>query len=356
MSARSPAGLKTDAAPFPRLTGSRSLTGDGSPTGLLIHVRCPPGWDARVVNEDQPIVLVGSRQLPQGEDDSRGLASSITGQGWPVRWASWDDTDVDWLNCPLAVLRTPWDYTHRLTEFLAWADAVPRLANSAAVVRWNSDKRYLQDLETAGVPIVPTVWVHAGHEDLPAYRFTAWGGDVVVKPTVAAGGRGAKRIASGADLPANVNAHTRVLHAENHVAMVQPYLEGVETEGETSLIFLGGRYSHAVSRGAVLRNADPAGQPTSLAGQRGESTPRSAPRQAASEQLELAHAALAAIPGAPGLLYARVDVLPDSDGFVVGELELIEPTLFLQTSPTATARFAEVIGSHADRSNPPTGL
>jgi len=140
------------------------------------------------VKKNQPIVLVGSRQLPQGEDDSRGLASSINGQGWPVRWASWDDADVDWFNCPLAVLRTPWDYTHRLPEFLTWADGVPRLANPAAVVRWNSDKRYLQDLETAGVPIVPTVWVHAEQGDLPAHRFTAWGGDVVVKPTVAAGG------------------------------------------------------------------------------------------------------------------------------------------------------------------------
>ncbi len=304
-----------------------------------------------MVNEDQPIVLVGSRQLPQGEDDSRGLASSITGQGWPVRWASWDDTNVDWLNCPLAVLRTPWDYTHRLTEFLTWADGVPRLANSVAVVRWNSDKRYLQDLETAGVPIVPTVWVHAEHGDLPAHRATAWGGDVVVKPTVAAGGRGAKRISSGPDLPANVNAHARVLHAEDKVAMVQPYLEGVETEGETSLIFLGGRYSHAVRRGAVLQNVDPAAQRPSSAVHRGEGAPRTAPRQASSEQLELAHAALAAIPGSPDLLYARVDVLPTNDGFVVGELELIEPTLFLHTSPTATGRFAEVITSHADRSN-----
>lgn len=145
-----------------------------SPTGLLIGG--PPGWDPRLVKKDQPIVLVGSRQLPQGEDDSRGLASSITGQGWPVRWASWDDADVDWFNCPLAVLRTPWDYTHRLPEFLTWADGVPRLANPAAVVRWNSDKRYLQDLETAGVPIVPTVWVHAEQGDLPSHRCTAWGG------------------------------------------------------------------------------------------------------------------------------------------------------------------------------------
>jgi len=147
-----------------------------------------------------------------------------------------------------------------------------------------------------------------------------------------------------------------VLHAENKVAMLQPYLEGVETEGETSLIFLGSRYSHAVRRGAVLENADPAAQLSSSVVDRGDSAPRTAPRQASGEQLELAHMALAAIPGPPDLLYARVDVLPTSDGFVVGELELIEPTLFLHTSPTATSRFAEVIVSHADRSKPPADL
>ncbi len=231
------------------------------------------------------------------------------------------DHDVDWDGFDLVVVRSTWDYTDRLPEFLAWAERVPRLANAAAVLRWNTDKHYLGELAAAGVPVVPTTYV-TGDWEPPA-------GEYVVKPTVSAGARDTVRYRPGQEAEARAHA-ARLLTAGNGV-MVQPYVSAVEQRGETSLLFLDGVFSHAARKEAVLAG-EQALSP--------EDTEVVARRATPHEQAVAAQV-LAAAPGP--LLYARVDLLPGPDGPVLLELELTEPFFFLGTDPGAADRFAAAI-------------
>ncbi|WP_043911042.1 ATP-grasp domain-containing protein [Kitasatospora griseola] len=223
----------------------------------------------------------------------------------------WDDPAVDWSGFDLVLIRSVWDYIVQRDAFLAWARrtaALTRVANPVPVLEQNTDKTYLRDLAEAGVPIVPTVWVAPGEElsgaDWP---------ELVVKPTVSSGARDTVRTTDRAEALAQVAALT----AAGRTAMVQPYLPMVEDEGETSLLYLGGGFSHAVRRGPMLGGgfADVAREP-------------------ADDQLALAEQVLAAVPERAELLYARVDLvrLPDGSPVLI-ELELTEPRLFLDLRP-----------------------
>src|SRR4051812_33137017 len=116
------------------------------------------------------VLLATCAQLPSGDDDADLLVGALAERGVDARWAVWTDPEVDWSAC-LVVLRATWDYTLDLTAFLEWVQAVPRVANEAAVVAWNTDKVYLRDLEAAGIPIVPTTFVE------PAETVVLFGGD-----------------------------------------------------------------------------------------------------------------------------------------------------------------------------------
>jgi hypothetical protein len=217
---------------------------------------------------------------------------------------------------------------------VTWASKVPRLANPAPVVAWNTDKRYLAELAGAGVPVVPTTWVEPSDEwAVPA------GGDWVIKPSISAGSQDTGRYDLGsAGHRAHASAHVRRLQAAGRTAMVQPYLDAVDTHGETALMFVGGEFSHAIRKGALLDGP--------AAGMTGLYKPESiTARDPSAAERELADRALAAIPTHLGdLLYARIDVIPGPDGAPrVIEAELTEPSLFLGTAQCAPQRFATAI-------------
>jgi hypothetical protein len=152
----------------------------------------------------------------------------------------------DWSRFDAVLVRDTWDYIFDRNAFLEWAAevaAVTRLANSVEVLRWNTDKRYLRDLEAAGVPTVPTVWVEPG-DDVPA---VVWD-ELVVKPSISAGARLSARYRRGDD----IGEHLRRIHATGAAAMLQPYVPAVESEGETGTYVFGGEVRHAVSKGPVL--------------------------------------------------------------------------------------------------------
>ncbi|MGK2950073.1 MAG: ATP-grasp domain-containing protein [Acidimicrobiales bacterium] len=263
------------------------------------------------------------------DPDDRPLVADLAAQGITATTAVWDDPTVAWDAFDLAVLRSSWDYTDHVDAFEAWARSVPRLANPAEVVAWNIDKRYLGDLTAAGVPVVPTTYVAPGHVLGPLSE-----GEVVVKPTVSAGSRDTLRLTDRAA----IDQHIAHVHASGRTAMVQPYLPTVDDVGETACVFLGGRYSHAARKGPLL----PLGR--SLV--EGLYAPEDmSVREATVDELEVAHAALAAVPGGSELLYARVDLLLDPHGRpVVLELELVEPSLFLAIGD-AHQRFADAIAA-----------
>lgn len=261
--------------------------------------------------------------MPGLHDDDILLLTALRERDVDARPVVWDDPAVDWEGLDLVVVRNTWDYVWRLEEFLAWAATVPRLANPARVLRWNTDKRYLQVLHDAGVPVVPTTWVQPGEAYVPPAV------SHVVKPVVSAGGRDTARYAAGEDS----SGHVARLLAAGRAVMVQPYQAAVDTEGETSLLFSGGVYSHAARKDPVL--APGAGHPDDVA---------ITPREPTAAQRELAAAALAAVPLADPLLYARVDLLPGDDGApLLVELELTEPSMFLETDAGAAGRFADAV-------------
>lgn len=269
------------------------------------------------------IGLATSTDHPDLHEDDAPLLPVLAERGADARAVVWDDPAVDWSDFDLVVVRNTWDYVGRWPEFLAWARRVPRLANPADVLAWNTDKRYLRELAAAGVPVVPTTWVEPGGDYAPPP------GEHVVKPIVSAGARDTVRYAPGDDS----TPHVERLIAAGRAVMVQPYLGAVDTQGESSLLFLDGAFSHAARKAPVL--APGAGHPDDV-----EITPR----EATPAELAVASAALAAVPLPGPLLYARVDLLPGDDGApVLVELELAEPSLFLSTAPGAVDRLAEAV-------------
>ena len=245
----------------------------------------------------------------------------------------WDDPSVDWDDVILVVVRSTWDYAERRDRYLAWARAVPRVLNSLAVLTWNTDKAYLRVLEAAGIAIVPTTWLEAGARggsvDLPE-------GPLVVKPSVSSGAQNTSRyLASDRD---SARAHVERLLSEGRDVMVQPYVDSVDADGETGLIYIGGSFSHAIRKGPLLQAP---GVATDQLWALEDVTPR-APDDA---ERAIAEAALDALPWPrQELLFARVDVVRDAGGTpMLLELELAEPSLFLGLGSGAADRLAEEI-------------
>jgi glutathione synthase/RimK-type ligase-like ATP-grasp enzyme len=289
------------------------------------------------------IALVTCATLPDLDEDDGLLLEPLRGLGAEGVAAVWDDPAVDWAAFDLVVIRSTWDYTSRRDQFVAWARSVPRLANAADVVEWNTDKRYLADLEAAGLPVVPTTWMSDPAAPLPAQ------GSVVVKPAVGAGSVDAARFAMHDEHEAQLaRDHAARLLAAGHAVMVQPYIDAIERNGETGVIFVGGEYSHAIRKGPML-----AGQKQIEAGGLfAEETITS--REPTPAELDVARRALGSVPDGPErLLYARVDLVLDAGGNpMLMELELTEPSLFMHASPGSELRFARAIVAHATRRGP----
>jgi glutathione synthase/RimK-type ligase-like ATP-grasp enzyme len=243
--------------------------------------------------------------------------------------AAWDDPAVDWSRYALAVVRSTWGYMDRLPAFLDWIDRASRavrLLNPPEVLRRNTDKRYLREFEQAGIPIVPTHVLEPGQDvEIP------FDGEVVVKPAVGAGSIGVSRHAE----PAAAADAARRLLAAGRTALVQPYLGDVDRDGETGLVFIEGRFSHAIRKGPMLR---PAAERVGGLFVKEDI----ARREPSAAERALAERVLAA--AGPALLYARVDLAP---GPRLLEFEATEPSLFLSTAPGSAARLAEAIRRRA---------
>jgi glutathione synthase/RimK-type ligase-like ATP-grasp enzyme len=264
------------------------------------------------------VALVTFADFPDGWEDDHLLASALTERGASTAFVCWDDPSVQWPSIGTAVIRSTWDYFHRVDAFLAWADhvgAVTRLRNDAPTIRWNAHKSYLLDLAASGVQIVPTTVVRKGERVvLPA-------GQVVVKPAVSGGAHRTTRDATQADLDALV---------ADADALVQPYLPAIE-QGETSLICVDGVVQHAVHKvpaAGDFRTQEHLGAEVR-------------PVEPTAAQVACATAALAVPAAMP--LYARVDMVDGADGPLLMELELIEPTLHLLEHPETAATLADAI-------------
>jgi glutathione synthase/RimK-type ligase-like ATP-grasp enzyme len=300
------------------------------------------------------IALVSADSALPLDEDMPPLVAALRALGADVSTPSWDDPAVDWSRFDLALLRSTWDYVERIDEFLAWTHRCgtqTRLANSAEVVAWNTDKHYLVHLHRAGVHVVPTRFVEPGSDAAAELAQFLRGGpssvtageptafeQFVVKPAIGAGSRDAARYRR-AEHERALEHLTRLVTIEGRSAMLQPYLSSVDSDGETALIYFAGQPSHAIRKGPLLRLDEGLVE--------GLFAPEEiTARQPAADERALAAAAHAAMPFEPPL-YARIDMIRAGGGEpVVLELELTEPSVFLAHAPGSAELLARAVLTH----------
>ena len=221
-----------------------------------------------------------------------------------------------------------WGYHHDAARWqracATWEREGVRLANPAKVLAWNTDKRYLRELAERGVAIPPTTFTDALSQNVVERAFADTGTDeLIVKPAVSGGAWKTRRLRRGEAVGAT----------DGMAMLLQPFLPTIETEGETSLLYFGGRLSHAVNKRPVageFRIQEEFGGQYALVPE---------PPAAA---VALAEQVLQAV-GEP-LLYARIDMVPDADGrWLLMEAELIEPDFYLGVDPRHGAGFAQAL-------------
>ncbi len=282
-----------------------------------------------------------SPRQPMWEDDLRA-AEVLAEAQVEVDFVAWDDPDARWDGYERVVVRSAWDYGSRLNEFLAWADRVGerRLRNTPEVLRWNSDKRYLAELDGGGMPVPPTLLV------APGGRVPEITGEVVIKPVTGAGARDTGRFTPEA-APAALELLDR-LGERDEIAMVQPYFDEIEVNGETAAVLFGGRFAYALNKRAFLGpdQVAPADETGVAAAMRDEDLVRVG--EALPQEVELAEKTIAWIAAKFGRipLFARVDMVRTGSGQpVLMEVELIEPCLYLGLSSDLATPGAEVFAA-----------
>ena len=272
-------------------------------------------------------------------DDERAHAP-LAERGWHVEPVSWHRSEVDWSRFEAVVIRTPWDYHNDLDAFLTTLEHIDhssaRLENDLRLVQWNAHKTYLRDLEARGVPTIPTRWEHGFSAEGAARRLfdELDAAELVVKPTVGAGADDTFRLTP--------TDETTLREAEGALSqcsyMAQPFVRSIVEEGEYSVFFFDGAYSHTILKipasGDFRVQEEHGGLIRAV--------------EAEPSLLDRARQALNALPSTP--LYARVDLARTAqDTFALMELELIEPSLYFRTDPRAPARFADAFAARMQR-------
>ena len=275
------------------------------------------------------VLLATSADLPQGEPGAGVLDAALRARGLDASWARWDDPAVDWADADLVAVRSTWDYVTRHAEFLDWAASLDqaRLLNGADVFAWNHDKRYLLDLD--GLRSVPTAWVTSATQLVAAVDGL---GTAVVKPAVGAGGEGLVVLQAG------LEEDQAAPHVELGAVVVQPLVESIHTHGEVSVFVIDGRLTQRFDKhpgeGDVRVNEEHGGrvEAVSMGG--------------VGDLALQAYDSMTERFGRP-MDYLRVDLLQWDGDWVVSELELIEPGLYLDVSPANAAPFADLVAARA---------
>ncbi len=238
------------------------------------------------------------------------LTPALAAHGASIDAIRWDAENIDWRSYDAVLIGSAWDYQDNLAEFLTRLDVIESqtiLFNSSQIVRWNCRKTYLKDLAAKGVATVPTLWLDTPDAGSLTGAFDALGSDdLVLKRQVGANAEGQFRLHRGDPLP-----------ALSDPMMAQPFLPAIQSEGELSLIFIDGEFSHGLVKSA-------ADGEYRIQSSYGGSERRHSP---SASDLTVAQSVLEALDDAP--LYARVDMVRGDDGaLMLMELELIEPFLY----------------------------
>ena len=276
------------------------------------------------------IALATCEELPQLDDDGQGVVAAFGRLGVEAVPLVWTDADAPFHHFDATIIRTCWDYAPVREQFLDFVEAQAVVRNEASLIRWNTDKRYLAALKQAGFAVPESLYLAPGEmADFPDGR-------IVVKPTVGAGSRGARRFE--AHETSDAVAHAHELHRLGATALVQPYLDGVDVYGEAALIFFGGIFSHSVNKAAML-SVGGTGRALDATGLAFAET--ITPHTPTPEELAVAADVVAYFEEPPP--YVRVDLLPSAQGPVIVEVELVEPSLFFAFTSGGEDRYARAI-------------
>lgn len=259
------------------------------------------------------------------------LFEPLKAVGWLAEEVSWRKPDVDWNSYDAVVIRTTWDYQDDVEAFLACLQRIDassaQLQNSLKIVEWNISKRYLRDLQNQGINIVPTLWFDSFSLAELQLGFSYFNtSEIVLKPLVSANADHTYRLT-----PENLNNQVEQLQAvfAQREFMLQPFLSGIVDEGEYSLFYFAGHYSHSILKqpgaGDFRVQEEHGGKLKSI--------------QPCEEMLTTARHCLAALPA--DVLYARVDLVRHKKEFAVIEIELIEPSLYFNMDTSSPQRFVD---------------
>lgn len=250
--------------------------------------------------------------------------------GYKVIIVDWSDPEFDWSSVKIAVFRTIWDYFHRFEEFQLWMNSVKdktNFINSFDQILWNIDKHYLKDLESDGIPVVPSYFIEAGTKTslIEIHQKLGWNKSVI-KPCVSGGGRHTYLLN-----PENWQEHEAIFQdlIASEAMMLQPFMNNITSKGEVSHVVIGGKYTHSVLK--LAKDGDYRVQ-DDFGGTVHDYKPSTE---------EIAFAESVALACEPTPSYARIDLIWDNnDQLAVGEVELIEPELWFRNHPEAATKLA----------------
>jgi len=251
--------------------------------------------------------------------------------GWEIDTVPWRAAGVDWDRYDAVYIGTPWDYPQDVAHFISVLGEIDTsravLVNDLGLVRWGIPKTYLRDLEARGADIVPSLWRERLAPGGITVFFDALSSDqIVIKPVVSTNATDTFLL----DLDDAVNHEPELLRTfAGREFVVQPFIENIRTEGEFSLFYFSGTYSHAIRKTPRQRDFR-------VQEEHGASIVAVEPE---ASLLECADGILRLVEPLP--VYARCDLVRGPDGrFLLMELELIEPSMYLRMHPDAPARFA----------------
>jgi len=261
------------------------------------------------------------------------LTTALEAKGLKVNCAYWDDPDYDWSKTKAIVFRTIWDYFERYDEFALWLEKVKtktRLINPYHLIQWNIDKHYLGDLERQGIAIVPTVFVDNGkHQPINEVCKEQGWDDVVIKPAIAGGAFETYKVMQE-ERQTYEDRFKKLVNDRD--MLIQPFIRSITTKGEASLMLFNGRYTHAILKKAKTgdyRVQDDYGGTVH-------------PYEPTAEEINFAEQVFACCDSMPA--YGRADIVWDEKGNVLlGELEIIEPELWVRNYPESAKFFANGI-------------
>ena len=279
------------------------------------------------------------------ENEDQILLDFLKKKGLNLTMEVWNDPTVNWATYDLALLKSPWDYFDKIGEFYQWLNKLEDLnldiLNPAQIIKWNSDKHYLQEISEAGLPVTPTLYFEKGEKpDLSTCFELLKTEMLIVKPCISGGSKNTIKITRS-----NLAEVTSLVHGylTGEAYMVQPFLTEIETQGEWSFLFFNGTFSHNLLK--KVKPGDFRVQHYLGGSIHSEPAPAHLLRSAEAYVRQFAQ----------DCLYARVDGLEINGEFTLMELELIEPFLFLFTNQDSYQNYynalTEIIDARKELTN-----